>query len=126
MSVSIRVEGVEQAVRDIAATDLRLRGRMTRAVAKTLLQGETHIKRLISKKGPSAPHTPPGVDTGRLRASYRHRMGLGMSGDVFTEVEYAPHLEYGTRRMAPRPHAGPTAEWMATEFRKNSVEALGG
>ena len=35
-----------------------------------------------------------------------------------------PYLEYGTSRMAPRPHAGPTAEWMAGRFVHHATEAL--
>lgn len=55
----------------------------------------------------SAPGAPPAVDTGRLRASYTWRTGEDVQGsyvEVGTNVEYAPHLEFGTRRMRPRPH----------------------
>ena len=42
------------------------------------------------------------VDTGRLRGSISH----AVSGDdvyIGTNVEYAPYVELGTRRMASRP-----------------------
>jgi len=54
----------------------------------------------------SAPGFPPAVDTGRLRASIRpevKRMGGEIVGIVGSNVAYAPHLEFGTSRMAARP-----------------------
>ena len=65
------------------------------------------------------------VDTGA------HRAGIGMDilGLAYVEVgassEYAPYLEYGTYRMAARPHIIPGVEsvvpaWVA------AIEALGG
>ncbi len=58
----------------------------------------------------SSPGNPPAVDTGRLRASYTWRLGSDARGpyvEVGTNVIYAPWLEYGTRRMQPRPHLRP-------------------
>lgn len=59
----------------------------------------------------SAPGQPPAVDTGQLRASYTWRLGRDSLGDfveIGTNVKTAPWLEYGTRRMAARPHLRPT------------------
>jgi len=50
----------------------------------------------------SSPGAPPATDTGRLRRGYRTR-----GGQVFTDVHYAPFLEFGTRFMRPRPHLRP-------------------
>lgn len=124
MSVTIRVSGVAEALSSLRAYELRKRGALSLAVARTAVNGEAHVKRLISGPGPSSPGNPPGVDTGRLRASWRHRITGPHAGEVFTDVVYAPFLEFGTRRMAPRPHAGPTAEWMAGDLRRNATEAL--
>jgi hypothetical protein len=58
----------------------------------------------------SAPYEPPAVDTGALRASYGHNVKRMVSGGTLTVgsgSEYAPLLEYGTSRMAPRPHLRP-------------------
>lgn len=134
---TIRVDGVDQAVKDLAAHELRKRGALSMAVAKTLLQGEAHMKQMLSQPGrgrvygrhrASAPGDPPAPDFGQYRASWRHRTnGLGgvkPGGDLYTEQERAPHLERGTRRMGARPHAGPVAEAMRDDFRRNSTEAL--
>ncbi len=55
----------------------------------------------------SAPGEPPAVRTGRLRSSIRYRIVRlrwpNVAAEVGTDVEYAPHLEYGTRKMAARP-----------------------
>ncbi len=45
------------------------------------------------------------VDTGRLRSSITHELGTdarGLAARVGTNVEYAPYVELGTARMAPR------------------------
>lgn len=58
----------------------------------------------------SAPGKSPAVDTGRLRQS----IGVQKVGEghyrVGTNVEYAPYLEFGTRRMAARPFMRPALE----------------
>lgn len=51
----------------------------------------------------SAPGDPPAVDTGRLRQSITAlKIGPG-HWRVGTNVKYAIFLEFGTRRIAPRP-----------------------
>jgi hypothetical protein len=49
---------------------------------------------------------PPAPDFGRLRASITHiieKEFLSFVAQVGTNVEYAPHLEFGTKNMAARP-----------------------
>lgn len=85
----------------------------------------------------SAPGSPPAVDTGRLRASISHnftesgmsygRVDSGANSEdgvgsperkskseftlvVGTRVDYAPFLEFGTSKMAPRPFLRPVFE----------------
>ena len=50
------------------------------------------------------------VDTGRLRSSIVNELGRdgrGLVARVGTNVEYAPYLELGTRRMSARPFLRP-------------------
>lgn len=50
------------------------------------------------------------VDTGRLRSSIQHVPGRDARGvyvDVGTNVEYAPHVEFGTQRQAAQPYLRP-------------------
>lgn len=62
----------------------------------------------------SLPGEPPAVDTGDYRASWTfrpaHRTPFGWEAESFTPMELGVWLEYGTRHMAPRPHARVIAE----------------
>lgn len=76
---------------------------------------ETAVKAALSQAGggklygshrAAAPGSPPATWTGRLRASITHqviRSGLYMQAIIGTDVWYAPMLEFGTSKMAPRP-----------------------
>jgi hypothetical protein len=58
----------------------------------------------------SKPNSPPAVDEGVLRASYGHRVERTPAGAdlvIASGDEKAPWLEFGTQRMAPRPHLRP-------------------
>lgn len=63
---------------------------------------EADIKMSFSDTSPSPPGEPPGIDTGNLKNSITAEPD-GRSWVVYTQVEYAIHLEYGTVRMAARP-----------------------
>ncbi len=73
------------------------------------------------------------VDLGNLRNSLDHR--LGNADNVFDEepdyvevgtaVHYAPHVEYGTRRMRAQPFLRPaldTSIQRITQFLQNAIE----
>ena len=71
---------------------------------------------------------PPAVDTGRLRASYgasASRTPDGAELEVASGREYAPYLEFGTRRMSPRPFMGPALDAVEPSFTA-AMEQLGG
>jgi HK97 gp10 family phage protein len=58
----------------------------------------------------SAPGEPPAVDTGQLRASYGHGVERELNGatlSIGTGSPYAAYLEFGTSKIAPRPHLRP-------------------
>jgi HK97 gp10 family phage protein len=58
---------------------------------------------------PSSPGEPPHVQTGALRASIRVENRGSFTQAITTSVDYAPYLEYGTRKMSARPFMGPMA-----------------
>ncbi len=65
----------------------------------------------------SAPGEPPAVDTGKLIKSIQSEMESETIGVVYSDdVEYAPYLEYGTVRVAPRPFMAPAAEYIRPQF----------
>lgn len=50
------------------------------------------------------------VDTGRLRAGISMRDSGPLSFEVYTNIEYAPYQEFGTRYQAGTPHMRPAYE----------------
>lgn len=90
--------------------------------ALTVLRGKCSgrvYKRPFSKSKytASAPGEPPAMRTGNLRMSWRpqsasERIGktVTIKPAITTEVKYAPYLEEGTDRMAPRPFEEPIIE----------------
>lgn len=57
----------------------------------------------------SVPGQPPAIWTGQLFASISKEKTGATSGRVYTRVDYAKYLEYGTRKMRPRPFMRPAA-----------------
>lgn len=58
----------------------------------------------------SRPFEAPASPTGRLRSSYQYRVTSSRNakiGEVGSPLDYAVYLEYGTKRMKPRPHVLP-------------------
>lgn len=86
----------------------------------------------------SAPGEPPAVDTGRLRSATAYRVGMTGTGRTYVDVGvsragrggggkglvYAPMLEFGTRRMRPRPYLRPTIEAYRRTLARRIVAGL--
>lgn len=64
----------------------------------------------------SAPGESPAMDTGTLSGSIQVEPTGATSAAVFTNQDYAAHLEYGTIHMAPRPAWVPAAEEVRPRF----------
>ena len=58
-------------------------------------------------QGQATLNTP--VDTGNLRSSIDFEVG-SEDAVIFTPVEYAPHVEYGTSKMAAQPFLRPALD----------------
>lgn len=65
----------------------------------------------------SAPGEPPAVRTGVLRMSWHPQAKSSKSGKtvsirpaIWTDKKYAPALQDGTKKMAPRPYKEPIIE----------------
>lgn len=77
--------------------------------AAFVVEGEA--KRSMRQRGPSTPGTPPGVQTGTLRSSVTTEVNAAeLTARVGTNLEYAPYLELGTRKMEARPFLQPALE----------------
>lgn len=109
---------------DASGLSARVSGNGLKAMVKSTLLIERHVKQLMteSPRGgreyligvrrrrvhrSSAPGEPPAVRSGILRNSVRSAAfavpGGGIEGVVGTRTLYAPFLEFGTRLMAARP-----------------------
>lgn len=84
------------------------------AVLAAALAIEAHAKTIVP------------VRTGNLKNSIQTwREGPGMYA-VGTHVEYAPYVEFGTRRMAARPYLRPAAEIVAARLQELVQQAFRG
>lgn len=70
----------------------------------------------------SAPNSAPNTDTGRLVSS----VVVEVQDDVYvgTGLEYAPHLEFGTKNMQPRPFLNPALEQNRRKINKLIANAV--
>jgi len=77
-----------------------------RGLEKVGLVAEGYAKRLCP------------VDTGRLRNSITHAIDGGeMAAYIGTNVEYGPHVEFGTSRSKAQPFLRPAASDHGDEYR---------
>lgn len=77
----------------------------------------------------SAPGSPPAVDTGRLRASYGHKVTRTPAGgelQIGTGDEKAKWLEFGTSKMEPRPHLRPVIARNRERIRREVRDGIAG
>jgi HK97 gp10 family phage protein len=74
-------------------------------VGKFLAKAAVRVERRAKQLAP--------VDTGRLRSSVTHevgRDGRGLVATIGTNVNYAPYVEFGTRRMRPQAFLRPALQ----------------
>lgn len=84
-------------------------GRIYR-IGRTPHAGDKRAGRRVRTHQASAPGEPPAVDTGRYRASWRWFLQRTLGAAVLFVGSSSPiggWLEFGTRRMAARPHLRP-------------------
>lgn len=97
-------------------------------IDKALLKAGLLVERDIKKSfgvSPSPPGAPPGVVTGRLRASIATRL-IPANAEVGTKVTYARDLEFGDedRNLAPRPFMRPALERNEAKIKEILREGL--
>ena len=136
--LSVAISGVAEVLAEMKKVDAQIQRNTERAVARTVLRVETVAKRRI-QRGPktgevyekylprrthqaSQEGQAPASDTGRLANSIEHSL-QGMEGFVFTRVEYAPYLEFGTAKIKPRPFLFPSLE-ENTQFLRDELQKV--
>ena len=124
MEVKIELDGMQQLIGQLAALGTKAQDVVeevmfdlatdTQAFAIQGIQqgpksGRTYTRGTVTHVA-SAPGQYPATDKGRLVGSVRYVMESPTSYRVGTNVEYGPHLEFGTSRMGARPWLLPSFE----------------
>lgn len=97
--VRIEVSGIDYAKAFLKKSNKKIDKNAERGINEATFYMQGKIKESIAR-GTNAPVT---VDTGRFLNSIDVSTKKD-EGIVFSEVPYAPFLEYGTSRMKARPH----------------------
>jgi len=146
--MKIELQGVRKAIAEIEKRQAKMEEQLGRAVrlaaqdirnaciisiSKGSRTGKIYRAGTDREHQASAPGEPPKKDNGGLTDSLDFKMTGKLSaisgsiaGDVV--VEYAKSLEFGTRKMAPRPFLVPAVEKMRPKFNervKKIMEAVG-
>lgn len=130
MRVKVEMEGLSQLARQFASLGDDARETMMAVITDVVT--DTHASAVQGiQRGPksgrvyrrgnvthqaSAPGQYPASDTGRLASNVEFRLPTleNLTGLVGTNIEYGPHLEFGTSRMAARP-------WLLPSFEKAKI-----
>ena len=116
--ISIQVEGLKEAIAKMKADGSSKLAQVESGVKKAGFYVEGEVKESIA--GNRAEKRS--VDTGRFLNSVKTEFPAPYTANVETNVSYAPALEYGTTRMAPRSHFRNTAS-RATPQVTNIIKA---
>lgn len=117
-------EGMQYHIqRALDETGLELRGDVVKAIHRSPATGRTYTRRGVTHRA-SAPGEPPASDSGRLANSVTFKNESRLSVSVGSDVVYAGYLEFGTRRMAPRPVWRPAVEAMRSKFERRLRDAI--
>lgn len=93
--MTIYVEGRVEVIANLNMKGQQIPGEVNKAIRASI--------KIVEK---SAKQKAP-VDTGALKASINSRMISELEGEIVDGVHYGIHLEYGTRKMRPRPFFRP-------------------
>ena len=108
---------VDRAAADYAGV-LEIRENNTEQVAAAL---NSAIAKALTKIGQQAEGNAKlmcPTDTGRLKNSITNQIDMQENAVyIGTNVEYAPHVELGTRRQDPHPYLRPAASEHGEEYR---------
>jgi len=100
MGITIEFEGVG----DVVSSIKKFTRQVEENIKKALEESSVNIEGKARQKAP--------VLTGNLKRAITHKMvDDGFTGEIGTyDVEYAPHVEYGTSKTPARPYLRPSLE----------------
>ena len=128
---TVSIVGLTDEVKKVVMATMEAGARLVlndanRSIANGPKSGRVYKRGNVEHQA-SAPGEAPATDTGRLIAS--GRAGAEVKGDVIRalveyKVDYAAYLEFGTRKMAPRPYLIPAIERNRARIAKLISDAL--
>lgn len=113
-TINLKLKGLERAIKDIGKFHLEVGIAVQNELDRAALMVESAAKR----------NTP--VDTGRLRSSIVRQDFGPFRRSVGTNVEYAIHVEFGTRYQRAQPFLYPALEGERQRFINNLRKILNG
>lgn len=137
MRTSVKIEGVKSVsealarldaqatsdVRDVInSTAQNIRNTAIRSIKNSPANGRVYNNHTASAEG-----NPPRTDTGRLASSIAvitDEQARSLEAEIGAYVDYAAHLEYGTRNMGARPFMFPALEQNMKGFVSKMKQAL--
>ena len=100
MYVNVKVTGIKELQKYMQRNQEQMRNRLPLTVKDTTLYLFNRIKESIAH----GDNAPIAVDTGRFLNSVDFSKTGENSSSIFTDLEYAKFLEFGTSKMNARPH----------------------
>ena len=136
--MSLKIEGLDELNATLAKLPMEFEHEAAKLVNSTANGIRNNAVRMIQrpsasgvtyeKYSPKRTHTasaagePPNTDTGRLIGSIRVQQAGRATAEVIAGVDYARHLEFGTRHMAARPFMTPAVEQERSKFERGLRE----
>jgi HK97 gp10 family phage protein len=123
MSIAIKIANINEFKNFMQKKQEETKKILAESVKEATLLVHNQVKESIAR-GTNAPVT---VDTGRFLNSIDFEATGENEARVYTDLEYAPFLEYGTSKMAARPHFQNTAFVIAPgvkEIFSNNVQKI--
>lgn len=105
--------GVREGSKAVAATSQKVRTDAIKAIQRGTKSGRVYQRsggqNLSATHQASAPGQAPATDTGTLASSIKAD-SRNLNGRVYSDLQYAFWLEYGTLTMEPRPYLNPALQ----------------
>ena len=119
--------GRKEASIAVAETVTKVHGDVLRLIQRGEKSGHIYKRstgqNLSGEHQASAPGEAPATDTGSYIKSI-HPATRGLNGEVYSRSPLAFWLEYGTKRMKPRPHFAPAAAMNRDYFTRRIQRAM--
>lgn len=93
-----------------------IRAEAFRLVSAGSVSGKNHV--------PSKPGEPPNRDTGTLQAGFETRQTGPTSAEFSSNAPYARALEFGTSKMAARPHIRTARDSKEKQIRQRMIDQM--